>query len=79
MNNINQGNQPGFGGGMNNGGGFGAPAGGGFNSGFTSGFGASPAPQAPTVQQVNVTENVTDIQVNSKGKKIVPKAAQPEL
>jgi hypothetical protein len=28
---------------------------------------------------VNVTENVTDIQVNSKGKKIVPMANQPEI
>ena len=52
---------------------------GGFGSNFTSGSSASPAPQAPAVSVVNVTENVTDIQVNAKGKKVVPKFSQPEL
>ena len=57
------------------------PSAGGFAPGFRSGSSASPAPQAPApaVSVVNVTENVTDIQVNSKGKKIVPMGNQPEL
>jgi hypothetical protein len=80
MNNINQGNQSAGGFGAPAAGGFGSPpASGGFGSGFTSGFGASPAPQAPVVEQVNVTNVTTDVQLNSKGKKIVPKADQPEL